>query len=222
MSLSWLATTTVALALLYCGPHDAWGDAPERHAPAGGGDSREVTEIESLPPVVATVLGEPIRSEDADAVQSTVLTRLFEDYADAQGLSASEAEIEACLEHLHRGKRELGLTAADELTPAEAAELADMERVMARAIVERWKINRSLYDHYGGRIIFQQFGLEPLDAYRRYLEERQEAGDFAFHDDAMSEHFWRYFRDDRIHSFLETGSEEEEMAFSVPPWERPR
>ncbi len=219
MSPLWLATATVALTVMHCSLQHAWADNTAPDAVDGGEESPEVTESESLPPVAAIVLGTPIRSQDADAVQSEVLTRLFEDYADTKGLSATKEEVAAYLDKLHEGKRKLGLTAADDLTPAEAAELAEMEHGMARAMVERWKINRSLYEHYGGRIIFQQFGLEPLDAYRSYLEERREAGDLSFQDDAMSEHFWRYFRDESIHSFVAPDSAEARKAFSVPPWE---
>ena len=69
-------------------------------------------------------------------------------------------------------------------------------------------------------IIFQQFGPEPLDAYRRFLEERQKAGDFRIAEPSFEAEFWRYFTDDSIHSFFEKGSEEEAMVFEVPPWER--
>lgn len=43
----------------------------------------------------------------------------------------------------------------------------------------------SLYEAYGGRIIYQQLGPEPLDACRQYLEERQKAGDFRIDEPAM-------------------------------------
>lgn len=59
--------------------------------------------------------------------------------------------------------------------PPEFAELAgEAEQQVAEAMVGQWKINKVLYDEYGGRIIFQQAGLEPIDAYAvflRYIEE---------------------------------------------------
>jgi hypothetical protein len=79
-------------------------------------------------------------------------------------------------------------------------------------------VNRALYGQYGGRIIFQQGGPEPLDAYRTFLEERQAAGDFAIVNEGLATGFWRYYRDESIHSFYEPGSEEEAEAFAVPPW----
>ena len=85
-------------------------------------------------------------------------------------------------------------------------------------MIERWKINRALYEEYGGRIIFQQLGPEPLDAYRTFLEERERAGDFQIDDKPLADAFWRYFTDDSIHVFMEAGSAQEKKAFSVPPW----
>jgi hypothetical protein len=78
-----------------------------------------------------------------------------------------------------------------------------------------------LYRQYGGRIVFQQLGREPLDAYRQCLEERRAAGAFAIHEKAFEGEFWRYFTAEAMHSFYEPGSKEEAQAFAVPPWERP-
>lgn len=96
---------------------------------------------------------------------------------------------------------------------------AKARREIGAASVRRWKINAALYRQYGGRIVFQQAGPEPLDAYRRFLEERQARGDFRITDPALEARFWRYFRDDSIHSFYRAGSREEAEAFRTPPWE---
>ncbi|MCZ6482474.1 MAG: hypothetical protein O6757_04435 [Alphaproteobacteria bacterium] len=47
------------------------------------------------------------------------------------------------------------------------------ERV-ARITVHRWNVNKALYEKYGGRVIFQQAGYEPVDAYRALIGEVQE------------------------------------------------
>jgi hypothetical protein len=109
-------------------------------------------------------------------------------------------------------------------TPQEAAEEAQARRTVAAAFIRQWKINRSLYRDYGGRIIFQQGGPEPLDAYRRFLEEQQRQGAFAIADRALQAAFWRYYTNGTIHSFYPTGSAEEAQAFAspwwLPPWPR--
>ena len=40
--------------------------------------------------------------------------------------------------------------------------------------VHRWNVNKALYEKYGGRVIFQQAGYEPVDAYRALIGEVQE------------------------------------------------
>jgi hypothetical protein len=91
---------------------------------------------------------------------------------------------------------------------------------MGRSTIRQWKLNRALYRQYGGRFIYQQRGPEPLDAYRRYLEERQATAHFTIHVKAFEDKFWRYFTNDSMHDFYEPGSGAETQAFSMPPWER--
>jgi heat shock protein HslJ len=169
-------------------------------------------------PLAATVLGEEVRTSDASEMQEIVLTRLFDRYAEEHGITVTDAEIDTYVENMRRGMRAEGLTAEDDLTPEEAAEVEQMRRDMGRSMIRQWKLNRALYRQYGGRIIFQQLGPEPLDAYRQYLEERQVAGDFKIHEKGFEGTFWRYFTDDSMHSFYESGSEEEARAFATPPW----
>jgi hypothetical protein len=170
-------------------------------------------------PSAATVLGEEIHTPVAAEMQAAILTRLFDQYAAEQGIEAEPAEIDAFVENLRRGMAAKGLTAESELTPEEAAELHAMRRDMGRAIIRQWKINKALYEQYGGRIIYQQLGPEPLDAYRQFLEQRQAEGAFTIHDQALADRFWRYFTDESIHDFMEPGGADDARAFATPPWE---
>jgi heat shock protein HslJ len=172
------------------------------------------------PPVVAQLMGDDLRSTDPDAVRARILDRLFGAYAIREGLTASEDEVRAYLEDMDRTLAEaLGEEREnlDDLSPEEQAELRDMRETMARRMIERWKLNRALYDEYGGRVIYQQFGPEPLDAYREYLEARQRAGDFSFLDPAFETAFWPYFRDESIHQYYPP--EEARTIFTTAPWE---
>ncbi len=130
--------------------------------------------------------------------------------ADRKSLEAEAAQLSELLAALGEGAN---------LSAVESAQIETMQDEMARSIIEQWKLNRELYRDYGGRIIFQQAGPEPLDAYREFLEQRQREGAFKIHDPELEPGFWRYFTDDSIHSFMEPGSPEEERAFEVPPWE---
>jgi hypothetical protein len=95
-----------------------------------------------------------------------------------------------------------------------------MQREMARGIIRQWKINKALYDQFGGRIVYQQLGPEPLDAYREFLRQREADGAFAIPDQALEASFWRFFIDDSIHDFMTPGGADEARAFTTPPWEQ--
>lgn len=101
---------------------------------------------------------------------------------------------------------------------ADSAEEQAAREQIASAFIRQWKINRALYRQYGGRIIFQQGGPEPLDAYRLFLEERQRQGDFEILDPGLESAFWKYYRTDAIHSFYPSGSMEERQVFDRPSW----
>ena len=168
--------------------------------------------------LAATVLGEEVRTDDSGEMQEIVLSRLFDRYAGEQGIEVTDAEIGAYADAMERGMRAEGLGAEDELTPDEAAQAEQMRRDMGRAMIRQWKLNRALYQQYGGRIIYQQLGPEPLDAYRQYLEERHAAGDFEIRDNSFRAQFWKYFTDDSMHTFYKSGSAEDAKLFTLPPW----
>lgn len=113
----------------------------------------------------------------------------------------------------------------DALAEAGSAAAPDPQETEAReqiaaAFILQWKVNRALYRQYGGRIIFQQGGPEPLDAYRNFLREKQARGDFTILNKDLEAVFWRYYVTDSLHSFYPRGSAEEAQAFSAPPWSR--
>lgn len=166
---------------------------------------------------IATVLGEPIRTTDTAALQSAILTPLLSQYATEQNIVVADDEVEAFVTMLEHGLEREGLTAQNQLNAQEAAEVSTTRHQMARSIIQQWKVNRALYAQYGGRIIYQQFGPEPLDAYRRFLQQQQRNGKFSIADPDMATSFWRYFSDESIHSFY-TGDTDPEELFRIPPW----
>ena len=180
-----------------------------------------IIELEPLDvPVVATVLGQEVRTDDPAEMQQIILETLFHDYAVENGLTATEDEVETWVTNMERAMEADGLDAIKELSPEEAAEFNSLRRQMASAIIEHWKLGRALYKQYGGRIIYQQLGPEPLDAYREFLQEQQKAGAFAIDVLEYESDFWDYFINDTMHDFMEEGSEDAAMAFEVKPWER--
>jgi hypothetical protein len=64
---------------------------------------------------------------------------------------------------------------------------------LARYFIVNWKTERELQRTYGGRVIFQQFGPEALDARRRLFEEAEKAGDLRFDDPGVRHMFYYYW-----------------------------
>lgn len=157
-------------------------------------------------PLVGRVLGQAVHARDAEELRDHVLRMLTDRFAAAEGITVAREEIDAYV----------ALTAA--ARGAAAAEERQARAEVAAASIRQWKINGALQRKYGGRIIFQQAGPEPLDATRRFLEAAEAIGDFAIADPRLEEPFWAYYRDDARHSFYKPGREAAE-AFTTPPWQ---
>jgi len=80
-----------------------------------------------------------------------------------------------------------------------------------------WKINNQLYKQYGGHVIFQQGGPEPLDACRKFFEEQEHKGHFEFYNKDAEELFWDYYRNEKIHTFYSDAVEAKNM-MDTPWW----
>lgn len=178
-----------------------------------------IIEFEPLPPIAATAYGEALHTADAAELQAMIVTRVLDRYASQNNLRVEDAELTAFVDNMRRGMAAEGLTIQEELTPQEREEVDAMRRNMARAMIRQWKVNKSLYQTYGGRIIYQQLGPEPLDAHRQYFEERQAAGDFSFENPTLEAQFWDYFINESRHEFMQSGGADELRAFKTPPWE---
>ena len=90
-----------------------------------------------------------------------------------------------------------------------------MEHEMARNFVQSWKVNQALFKEYKGRVIFQQAGPEPLDAYRDFLKEYEKKGAFRILDKTYEAGFWCYFTNEDMHVFY---PEDEGAEIINTPW----
>ncbi|MCI0561009.1 MAG: hypothetical protein MN733_21185 [Nitrososphaera sp.] len=104
---------------------------------------------------------------------------------------------------------------AQEKTKGMKEQMRTTKRHMAQHFVRSWKINKSLYEKYGGRIIFQQAGPEPVDAYRNFLKEQEKKGSFQILNKHYEASFWRYFINDAMHTFY---SEDDGDKLMKTPW----
>jgi heat shock protein HslJ len=170
----------------------------------------------------ATVGTLSLQIDDADALRSIILSQLLDAYAAEAGITVSGAEIDHYLARMEQRMRaDLGDDYDDgsSLSADEQAEVGRMRRRMAEGMMRQWKINKVLHEQYGGRIIYQQLGPEPLDAYLAFLKDAQRAGGFTIRDSELEADFWAFFTDEQRHDFMAPGSEDAGRAFAVPPWE---
>lgn len=89
---------------------------------------------------------------------------------------------------------------------------------VATVTVTAWKFNKALYQKYGGRVIFQQAGWEPVDAYKMFLEEHQQAKSFEAVDPDFPNLFQKmfdYFKMD--HTYMD--AENADKYFAKPWWD---
>ena len=100
-----------------------------------------------------------------------------------------------------------------------AAEHAEENRKsdedMARMVIQSWKVNQALYKRYGGRVIFQQGGPEPLDAYRAFLREQEQSNAFELVDKSVEPTFWNYYTNESMHTFY---PDDDAVKSMTTPW----
>ena len=190
-------------------------------------------------------------------IRSLIGKPLWDAYAQAHKIEATEADIEAFMQARRRQderlktrwqqelkelrkelegdevddvrrrdietqikRREKFLEAGQRLDnpPEEKAIDADVTlRQVAKTVIRAWKTNQALYHQYGGRVIFQQAGPEPLDAYRDFLREQEAAGQFEITDSQTADRFWNYYTNDEMHIFLQD-EDEVQKAMETPWW----
>lgn len=103
-------------------------------------------------------------------------------------------------------------TMRQNLAPAERAAF----RKMAEGTVLTWKIDKALYQRFGGKVIFQQANpLEPVEAQRKFFEEQEKAGTLVFLDGNVRRQFYEYYL--RDHPFVVPPSQ---VNYDKPWWHK--
>ena len=136
--------------------------------------------------------------------------------AELQTTTLSERERKAKASQLEQIEKILKMTQEmEERTKGMEEQLRPVKRRSAKYFVRSWKINKALFKKYGGRVIFQQAGPEPVDAYRDFLREQEKNGAFKILDKQYRAPFWRYFTNDAMHTFY---SKKDGEKFINTPW----
>lgn len=171
-------------------------------------------------PVAGVVLGKVVQTADAEELRYYLLRELTGPYARQKSIKVSPEEIASYRQSVDAFMKQDAARRGEAAAPAApmTAEEKAARIEIAAAFIRQWKINGALYRQYGGRVIFQQGGPEPLDAYRQFLEQAQARGEFVIVDKSLEAGFWAYFRNDAIHTFMSERAAA--SAFRTPPWER--
>lgn len=170
--------------------------------------------------IIAEVFGQPIYRDEltaADSLDGRIIPPLMQRLVAAKHLKATDAEVadfQAWLDEIgaQEGKGKRGSAAA-----------TDEERLQLREYfanyVTDWKINKALYEQYGGVVIFQQANpREAVGAMRLFLEDEEARGHFKIFDEAERARFYDYYR--RRHVGV---VDPKNVDYSVPWWrQKPR
>jgi hypothetical protein len=100
--------------------------------------------------------------------------------------------------------------------PAHQKMQQQAERRVAEVWVRQWKLTQALYREFGGRIIFQQAGWEPIDAYRKLLEQCETNRTLVILNPEARAAIYRYFE----HRFVYADEVKARFYFEKPYWER--
>ncbi|MCR4336184.1 MAG: hypothetical protein NUV91_00035 [Candidatus Omnitrophica bacterium] len=140
---------------------------------------------------------------------------MFKKELEKEGRSALDKEkIQAQIKALTQDQEELK-TLLDEENYKKSMQ-AQFDLQTAKQVVQVWKINKSLYEKYGGRVVLQQLGPEPWDAHRQFLKEKEKQKSFQIADTQLQKLFWEYFTNEGLHQFYPP--EKEKTAFDKPWW----
>lgn len=152
-------------------------------------------EIAAATHPLATVLGRPICQTDIPDRQSlngVIVRRLMEHYMAVKCATPTDEEVDGFLSF--RPPRPDTVTA--DVVRSETYQRIRREQAVGWASM--WKLNKALYEQYGGKVIWQQAGLEPVEAYRTWMEENHRNGLFTIHDASREAEFWSMFKMDGI------------------------
>jgi len=155
---------------------------------------------------------EQLGTEPEKKIRSVIMAQLWKELSKEHGITANADEIAGLKKFFDNAIGEAVSQSADKLINK-----FEMPEVFVEEQIIRWKIDKVLFDKYGGRVRFQQTGPEPLDAYKAFLKEQEANNSFSINDAKLKEAFWAYFEPESTHHFYpdEVGKE----IMSKPMWE---
>lgn len=137
--------------------------------------------------------------------------RVMEQFAKTHDVEPTAQEVDSLIQAMNAMTAKL-----PNHNKASAEPPLSMQQDFYRAMVKNWKIDRALYQTYGGTVIFQQANpMEPVGAYRKLLEMHAQRGELTIDDPQLHAKFWEYYL--REHPFQ---TPKDQVDFSVPWWKK--
>jgi hypothetical protein len=92
------------------------------------------------------------------------------------------------------------------------------DRRFAEFILDHWKLQKHSYEKFGGgRVLFQQAGIEAFDAMHEWLRQQEKKGAFRIDDESLRKQFYAYWTTMNHGAFL-SDDKEQIRKFLNPPW----
>ncbi len=92
-------------------------------------------------------------------------------------------------------------------------------RTFALFMLRSWKLQRHLYDKFGGgRILWQQAGMQAFDAMHAFLQSCEKNGDFTIVDPKLRSALYEYWTTMNHGAFLTNDRERIRTEFLEPKW----
>jgi len=128
------------------------------------------------------------------------------------------------LDDQRRTEIENEIASIDELTellkPAATGAESDQDkaaqRMVATMTVSNWNFNQGLYRKYGGRVVFQQAGLEPIEANQQFIAALKASGSYRIKDPAYQDLFKE--TDEYLDKEFEAVDKAEADEYFASPW----
>jgi hypothetical protein len=129
---------------------------------------------------------------------------------------ARRKQAQQHLDNLNRIQEHDARLVQERADPAREKIWQESEQRVVKYSVKSWKINQALHREFGGRLVFQQAGFEPIDAYRKLLEQYEGRKAFVIRDPVFRDAVYSYFQ----HNFYYADEAKARFYFEKPWWER--
>lgn len=139
-------------------------------------------------------------------------------YVEREKIGVSEAEMSDLKKSVEKNLK--SRSGGPDDSPFPSMEQKGISVAWAHASLMDWKLSKSLYEKFGGRVGIGSLGAWiALDGQHAVLKEHHNAGDIKFHHPELEEAFWQYAQRARFADAYPKG-EELTRLFATPPYLR--